>query len=330
MSTKLFRFIAILAITVGFVGNTGVAWAARRPSPSATDAQPVDIPPLGILETSSLGVQFVHVVTVDNITGGLNQATFIDHPLTNDNPDAMIFVTPNWNPGGAGSGTYNNHNIGVAYRGNKWIIYNQDSALMPVGAAFNVMIPAPDTNVFIHTATVVSANQTFINNPLTNSNPDAIFFVTPNWNPGGVGGTDANFPIGVYYSEPASKWAIINQNGFSSSMPLNAAFNVFVPPAGAGVFVHTATAGNTTGNYTIIDNAFTNNHPDAIVFVTPNWNPGGPCGCVYANFPIGVFYANSVAKWAIFSQEDPGAMPDGAAFNVYIYTNRLDLPLILR
>jgi hypothetical protein len=330
MSKKFVRFAAILAITVGFVGNTSVAGAARRPSPSATNARPVDIPALGIPETSSSVVQFVHFVTAENLTGGSDQATFIDHPLTNDNPDAIIFVTPNWNPGGVG-GTYNNHNIGVAYRENKWIIYNQDSALMPVGAAFNVMIPAPGTTVFVHTATVGNRadDYTIIDNPQTNSNPDAIFFITPNWNPGGGVGVDANFPIGVFYSDIVSKGAIFNQNGSGNPIPLDAAFNVFVPPVGAGVFVHIATAGNSIGDYTIIDNPFTNSHPDAILFVTPNWEPGGACGCVYANFPIGVFYANSVYKWAIFNQ-DFGTIPEGAAFNVYIYTNRLYLPLILR
>src|SRR5918997_4421723 len=55
--------------------------------------------------------------------------------------------------------------------------------------------------VFVHRATSenVSANSTYIDNPLTNGNPDAILYVTQNWNPGGGGGTYNNHPVGVWY-----------------------------------------------------------------------------------------------------------------------------------
>jgi hypothetical protein len=112
-------------------------------------------------------------------------------------------------------------------------------------------------------------------------------------------------------------------------MPVNAAFNVFVPAAspGVGIFVHTATAGNSTYDYTKIDNALTNGNPNAIVFVTPNWNPGG-VGGTYDNHPIGVFYDGN--KWAIFNQ-DLTAIPVNAAFNVYVFSNhKLYLPLVIR
>ena len=51
--------------------------------------------------------------------------TMIDNALTNDNPNAIVVVTPNYNPGGVG-GTYDNHPIGVWYDGSKWAIFNQD------------------------------------------------------------------------------------------------------------------------------------------------------------------------------------------------------------
>ena len=65
-------------------------------------------------------------------------------------------------------------------------------------------------------------------------------------NPGGVCGVYDNHPIGVWYY--GGKWAIFNQDRVA--MPVNAAFNVFVLTAGAGVFVHTATVGNSAGDYT--------------------------------------------------------------------------------
>ena len=50
--------------------------------------------------------------------------------------------TPNYNPGG-GSGTYNNHPVGVFYIGARWAIFNQDLASMLNNAAFNVLVVKP-------------------------------------------------------------------------------------------------------------------------------------------------------------------------------------------
>ena len=189
------------------------------------------------------------------------------------------------------------------------------------------MIPNPDTSVFIHKATAANivAHVTTIDYPLTNGNPNAIILVTPNYNPGNVGGTYDNHPFGVYYE--TGKWKIFNQD--FAAMPVNASFNVFVPSAGpgVGVFIHTASTLNTGGNVTAIDNALTNHNPNAIILVTPNWNPGG-VGGTYDNHPIGVYYDGS--KWAIFNQ-DIVDMPIGAAFNVYVFANyKIYLPLIIR
>jgi hypothetical protein len=311
MSTKLVRFVAALAILVSIVGNAGVTRAAigARPSVGAQNLEPPRAPqPLTIPAASSLGVQFVHVATAANINSNW---TTIDHPLTNGKPNAIVLVTPNWNPGSVG-GTYDKHPIGVWYTAGKWAIFNQDMAAMPVGAAFNVIIPTTGAGVLVHKATVanISSNWTTLDNPLTNGNPNAIVFVTPNWNPGSVGGTYDNHPIGVWYN--SGRWAIFNQDRVA--MPVDAAFNVLVLVPASGVFVHTATAGNIAGNYTKIDNALTNGNPNAIVFTTPNWNPGG-VGGTYDKHAIGVWY--DAGKWAIFNQ-DTAAMPVGAPFNVLV------------
>jgi len=256
---------------------------------------------------------FVHKATAGNSSGNV---TYIDHPLTNGNPNAIVFVTPNWNPGGVGE-TYNNHNIGIWYSSSqqKWSILNQDLATMPVNAAFNVLVLVPQSDVFVHKAT--SANSTGhvtrIDYPLSNNDPNAIVFVTPNWNPGGVGGTYNNHNIGVYYTgSPINKWSIFNQD--IATMPNNAAFNVLIPHPDAGVFVHKATAANTSGHITTIDYPLTNNKPNAILLVTPNWNPGD-VGGTYNDHPIGVYYTGN--KWKIFNQ-DLAAIPPDAAFNVIV------------
>jgi hypothetical protein len=194
---------------------------------------------------------------------------------------------------------------------------------MPINAAFNLLIPNPDTSVFVHKATITNTAgaHTILDYPLTNGKPNALVFVTSNWNPGDVGGIYDNHPIGVYYF--SGKWRILNQDVVT--MPVTAAFNVFVPPAGAGVFVHTATAGNSSGNSTLINNIATNGRPSALLIVTPNWNPGG-VGGTFDNHPIGVWYSGG--KWRIFNQ-DLASMPVNAAFNVYVL-NKLYLPLVFK
>jgi hypothetical protein len=83
---------------------------------------------------------FVHQATFDNTVGNI---TYLNDPLTNGKPGAVLSVTQNWNPGG-GRGVYNNHPIDVVYDKDveKWAIYNQDGAPMPYGAAFNVAVSA--------------------------------------------------------------------------------------------------------------------------------------------------------------------------------------------
>jgi hypothetical protein len=68
--------------------------------------------------------------------------TTINHPHCNGDPNAILIVTQNWNPGG-GLGVYNNHPVGVYYTGAAWAIFNQDIGNMPVETAFNVLVIKP-------------------------------------------------------------------------------------------------------------------------------------------------------------------------------------------
>jgi hypothetical protein len=81
---------------------------------------------------------FVHRAGPADIFGNV---TYLDDPLLNGGPDADVSVTPNWNPGGDG-GVYNDHPVGVLYDedAGMWLVYNEDGARMPEGAAFNVAV----------------------------------------------------------------------------------------------------------------------------------------------------------------------------------------------
>ena len=79
---------------------------------------------------------FVHRAGPDDTVGN---ATYLDDPLLNGEPGAEVSVNQNWNPGG-GNGVYNDRPVGVLYDGDvgRWLVYNEDDAPMPEGAAFNV------------------------------------------------------------------------------------------------------------------------------------------------------------------------------------------------
>ena len=81
---------------------------------------------------------FIHRATPENISAN---STYLDNPVTNGNPDGILYVTQNWNPEG-GAGIYNDHPIGVWYDSarQRWAIFNQDREPMPDGVAFNVAV----------------------------------------------------------------------------------------------------------------------------------------------------------------------------------------------
>jgi hypothetical protein len=107
------------------------------------------------------------------------------------------------------------------------------------GAALEVSgaikISGTSKPAFVHEAVAANivGNYTCMDNPLTNSKPNAIVMVTQNFNPNGTAtGTYNNNSVGVFYNVVAgspliNKWCIFNQ-ATTSLIPVNAAFNVLV------------------------------------------------------------------------------------------------------
>ena len=263
---------------------------------------------------------FVHQAVSTNVTANWTEIT---NPLTDGNPNAILFVTPKW--GGryppAVLSIYN-HPIGVWYTGTKWAIFNQDLAGMNTLSDFNVLVLNACPSVFVHRGN--SSNTAFhitkIDHPLANDNPNAILLVTQNWNPDGVGGVYNNHPIGVYYN--GSRWAIFNQD--FATMPAGASFNVEIRNPSPTVFIHQATASNTGGNVTITNNPLINSSQSAILMVTPNWNPPGSPG-VYFNRHYGLLRTG--IGWAIMTQDDAN-MTIGPAFNVAVVATRANNKIV--
>ena len=170
---------------------------------------------------------YVHAATDANSRGDY---TYLSHPRTNADPDAVVLAEPSPGREGDGEGAYG-HNTGVWYEPEKkkWAIFNQDLTAVPAGAAFEVVVPSADRG-FVHRAALQNTvgNATYLDDPLTNGEPDAEVSVTQNWNPGGGNGVYNDHPVGVLYDEYVEKWLVYNEDG--AHVPEGAAFNV----AGSG------------------------------------------------------------------------------------------------
>lgn len=140
-------------------------------------------------------------------------------------------------------------------------------------------------------------------------NHNTIYFFTSNWNPVGKTPTFNNHATGVYYDvRPNKGWSIFNQD--LTGVPVGASFNVIGLQPAANIYVHQATAGTLAGDWTNLNNGFTNGNPNALVWAVPNWSAG-----VYENHNIGVWYTG--ANWAVFDQ-DGSAIPTNCDFNILI------------
>ncbi len=115
---------------------------------------------------------FLHTTTSSNISSNY---TVIDNPLLNGNPTAKILVQQRF------ISSYNNINVGVWYNGSNWTIFNEDFSTMAEGKDFNVWL-LDDNKSFVHTVDSASTSlkpvYSYIDNPLTNNNPDANILVT--------------------------------------------------------------------------------------------------------------------------------------------------------
>lgn len=170
-------------------------------------------------------VSFVHRATDGNSRGDY---TYISDPIIDGKPNAVVLVTPTSDRAGGGAADYG-HNIGVWYEGKtrQWAIFNQDLAAVPAGAAFEVVVPKASAGFVHHAERLNTAGHyTYIDNRLTNGQPDITLSVTQNWNPGGGSGVYNNHPVGTQYDAKLEKWAIYNREG--ATMPRGAAFNVAV------------------------------------------------------------------------------------------------------
>jgi hypothetical protein len=172
----------------------------------------------------------VHTVTSSNKSFHI---TTLDHPLLNNNPEALITVTQLY-------GVYNTHEIGVWYSAGRWKIFNQDRTELPVSAKFNIFIGTAGiigAHAIKHThtsATKISTGYTVLENSVLNENKNFRLFVTQRYT--GVYNPNS---YTIWYDDPAptdayhykdGRWLLYHAEG--QEMPLNASFNILALPKG--------------------------------------------------------------------------------------------------
>ncbi|MEO7293923.1 MAG: type VI secretion system tube protein Hcp [Ginsengibacter sp.] len=152
------------------------------------------------------------IITTSKANNTCNgDCTMLDVPELNNNPAAIIWVTPiienelNVNP----------HPIGVYYSQQKWRIFNLDQTSIPPGAKFSVeYITRPDQNHFQYEITnenIQKDGAAFIDHPALNNNPNVKFQLVPSW--GSQSGQAPNRQeINKQYNADAGKWSISNIN----------------------------------------------------------------------------------------------------------------------
>ena len=172
----------------------------------------------------------------------------IDHWIANDNPKAVILVTPK----GVHNGSTRYFGVQYDQRKRRWsIVAERADAIIPANSMFNVYVMGNKGPGFQHWA-LNGLDRIWIDDPLVNGNPNALIFATHVISEscqqtidsrGIVDLTDLNsrsqqdsewhctsghfdHPLGVEYDSGRQRWAIVSEDGTRFGSPVG--FNVFV------------------------------------------------------------------------------------------------------
>ncbi len=281
-----------------------------------------------VLVQANKETSFVLKATASNIKPAPNDyVVVIDHPLLNNNPNAMVYAMHNWNPPGISSNVIDNHPLGVLYFSGRWTVYHTDFQPIPLNAAYNIFVTYPKANAY--SVEVDDQNSTastlHLNHSQLNSHADAVFFAIENFTPSeSIVGYTYGYPTYAAYDSGSGVWNILRVGGPNYND--NQAYNVFIP-YGNG-FTHTVTADSKVAPHiTCINHPLTNGRRAAKVFAYVNGTPVGGGG-YYLNIPIGVYYNASRAQWCIYTENTSFDIPLGTVFNVFVDQDLLYLPML--
>jgi hypothetical protein len=235
-----------------------------------------------------------------------NSSASLDAAFNND-ATARTIVTAVWNYENL-PGIYHDHPIGIYRSGSIWGVVNEDQVSLPTDVKFHIFYPygVTTSGTFLNGLYQWTKDATIdtgfdLNSSLLNNNTQAGVFASNFWD-GNNSPVYNPHSLEVGYKFTTNKWFLANSDGVN--MPTNAKVFTYNQDYSRNVFNHKVTIANTQGNVTVIDHPLLNGNPCALPTVT-QFAPFGFLGPVFGNNPhhIGVFYAGSIAKWAIFNQD---------------------------
>ena len=237
----------------------------------------------------------------------------INNPATNGFASRYLQVTSNWNPDGS-NGLYENHPVGAIYSSvtNRWSLRQEDLTAFPNDARFNVFSPALGVGQFFHVVTVdnLAGDATSLSAAGLNNEPNRIVLATrDSRDPGGTIYDDLH-PFGVFYFSLGGPGYWFVSHFDSTAMGAGGGFHVYWQEPSANAFVHTVTAGNSSGNTTRIDHPLLNGHSCARFQTTPSNG-----GSTFNAHQTGIYYFDGY--WSIFNQ-DFTTIPVGTQFQVVL------------
>ena len=83
---------------------------------------------------------FTQRVVSTNTSGNV---TTIYNSITDNDPNAILIITPYWTADTNSTSKYNSTPVGVFYNSPHWAIFNEDGSIMALGRAFNVLVIKP-------------------------------------------------------------------------------------------------------------------------------------------------------------------------------------------
>jgi hypothetical protein len=257
------------------------------------------------------GFSFVQITTSSNTQG---DHTILDHALLNGNGSAVVLAAPVLDLSTlANAFSFDSTQVGVEYNYNlaRWMIVNEDSSTMPIGARFNVqgaISQMPSEGAYslpVDEIDLTSAGQVLLVNAFSTNNPNAQIVVMPEiYQPNPQRDTRT---LSVSYQSNIHQWVLAHANG--TPIDPNEVFNVIMwPQQNAHLDVTVAT--NTLGVLACLDDSSLNKHPNATPVVTVDATSGST-----VSDPLDLLYDPFSTRWCIFDATIT-ALPVNAQFIV--------------
>lgn len=289
--------------------------------------------PVTIYAENLTFVSYRHVVGAS--LSSTSNATPLNHPLLNNNPNAIVFANSNY--GYRTEGLDNGNLFGVRYNGTRWEIASQSGLANTMHPAFtfNVLIaPQNCPNVFTHVVTKQSLqmmNRTYLDHPLVNGQPNVHIMVTQNL----TDGKPTQHEIGVAYDNGNGRWLIYNNvkstdesyDSLNHGIPEGAKFNILVlsgaEQSNIEVISHKTFAKNIILNVSFLSHPLLDHNRDSMMFTTPAWLP--VLGGNYNPSMIALWYDDDLdgwkyknGFWSVYNSVAGVPIAHGTVFNIFI------------